>query len=848
VIEDYYKNIQVLAQGGMSTIYLATDRELNRQVVLKVMKLAGDTTERAISEAKLIASFNHPNIVQLYKIIHRDQQVLLEMEYVKGNTLAHVMKEQRLTLTEKLEILIHISDGLAAIHDKGILHLDLKPANVLVSDEGTVKITDFGISKIKGVEATDIVNDYGSLNAMSPEQLNNQAVDFRSDLFSLGLIAYQLLTGYHAYSKQASSSTAQDLAKQIKSFPCCANYKPIKELSADLVPLLKQLLAFKVDKRPESARAVASQFRDVLASLSFESVTVDVTSYKNNNNLSKTFFNRRLLLVVILFLLLSGGSWFWYASKPIERIALLPVEFIANSQVTDAQKRLLSLGVKDAITEYVLADRKLALIASREVKQAQLILGKEAGLNDLAAALGATKLLIPLLDCNRLSCDFTLNELDKNATMIGTTRSATDKENYLNIYNSTLSSIQSLLTPSILSNRELLLSDEFIRQYVSLVALTANDLGSSQKQRAMAESLLLQEPDFKPLYPLYRKIVLRLYKSSKNVELITKLQFQLERSPTSYRESPAYLVDLLEIYQYTGEHLKAEKIISRIQSSSLEEYQREIILAIYFKRTGRLEESLKHAKMAYKIRPTLLATRNLAIAYLTLGKRADALKYLKEVLSYNPDDVVTLKTVADVSLLSGDLTAAEDNYQKLIDSGQQSASIYSNYSIVLSLQGELVNALNLAEKAMMLDTKTTTLQLNYADLLYLQGRFTEAESLYLKISDQLGSSSKNVADQLEKAQVLIHLNRNQQAMNQVEQLLAAQPNLAEAYFIKAMLQSLLNEKYSALASVEQSINLGWSPVFYRLPWFKGLCSESKLMSLIGKEHYYFLCSVKNNAE
>ena len=206
---------------------------------------------------------------------------------------------------------------------------------------------------------------------------------------------------------------------------------------------------------------------------------------------------------MILFLLLSGGSWFWYASKPIERIALLPVEFIANSQVTDAQKRLLSLGVKDAITEYVLADRKLTLIASREVKQA------------------------PLLDCNRLSCDFTLNELDKNATMIGTTRSATDKENYLNIYNSTLSSIQSLLTPSILSNRELLLSDEFIRQYVSLVALTANDLGSSQKQRAMAESLLLQEPDFKPLYPLYRKIVLRLYKSSKNVELITKLQFQL---------------------------------------------------------------------------------------------------------------------------------------------------------------------------------------------------------------------------------------------------------------------------------------------------------------------------------
>ena len=848
MLEDYYKQIQVLAQGGMSTIYLATDLELNRQVALKVMKLAGNNTERAISEAKLIASLNHPNIVQLYKIIHRDEQILLEMEYVKGTTLAHLMKEQSLTLTKKLEILIHISDGLAAIHDKGILHLDLKPANVLVSDEDTVKITDFGISKIKGAEATNIGTDYGSLKAMSPEQLNNQTMDFRSDLFSLGLIAYQLLTGYHAYSKQASSNIGQDLAKQIMSFPCSASYESIKELSADLVPLLKQLLAFKVDKRPESARAVASQFRRILDTLSFESLTVDVKSYQNNNNVSKRFFNRRLFLTVVLCLLLSAGSWLWYSSKPIERIALMPVEFTVSSQVTDTQKRLLSLGVKDAITEYVLADRKFALISSKEVTQTQLILGNDAGLNNLAAALRATKLLIPVLDCSLLSCDFTLNELDKNATMVGTIRSATDKESYLNIYNSTLSSIQNLLSSSILSNRELLLSDEFIRQYVSLVTLTANDLGSTQKQRAMAEALLSQQPDFKPLYPLYRKIILRLYKSSKNVALITKLQFQLERAPTSYSDSPAYLIDLLEIYQQTGEHIKAEKIISRIQNSSLEEYQRETILAIYFKRIGRLEESLKHAKMAYKIRPTLLATRNLAIAYLTSGKRANALKYLKEVLSYNPNDIVTLKTVADVYLLSGDLKAAENNYQKLIDSGRQSASIYSNYSIALSLQGEFTNALNFAQKAMMLDTQKTTLQLNYADLLHFKGRLTEADSLYFKVNEQLDSSSQNVAEQLEKAQVLIHLDRNQQAMNQIEQLLATNSNLAEAYFVKAMLQSLLNEKYSALASIEQSINLGWSPVFYRLQWFKGLCSENKLMSLIGKEHYNFLCPVENSAE
>ena len=149
LLKDYYKQVQVLAQGGMSTIYLATDVQLNRQVVLKVMKLKSDNVQRAINEAQLIASFNHPNIVQLYRILHEDEQVLLEMEYVKGTTLAHLIKERQLSITEKIDILSHICDGLAGIHEKEILHLDLKPANVLISENGAVKIADFGISKIK---------------------------------------------------------------------------------------------------------------------------------------------------------------------------------------------------------------------------------------------------------------------------------------------------------------------------------------------------------------------------------------------------------------------------------------------------------------------------------------------------------------------------------------------------------------------------------------------------------------------------------------------------------------------------------------------------------------------------
>lgn len=846
LLKDYYKQVQVLAQGGMSTIYLATDVQLNRQIVLKVMKLQGDNAERAITEAQLIASFNHPNIVQLYRILHEDEQVLLEMEYVKGTTLAHLIKEQQLSVTEKIEILSHICDGLAVIHEKGILHLDLKPANVLISETGAVKIADFGISKIKNKGRSTNSTSFGSLKAMSPEQLNNETLDFRSDLFSLGLMVYQLFCGVHAYANQASKGNDQEIARQIKSFPCRASYESIYTISPALAVLVKQLLAFKPENRPVSASFVAAQLKSILTTLSFDSPTIEVKDIKEKHD--TRLVGNRVLYLISFTVFLSVLIWAYFTMQTKDYIALLPIEFTATSEVTDTQKRLLNLGVNDAITESLLESRHYALISEQEVKQAQLVLGKDVSLSQLAGALGASKLLVPLLDCNPLSCDFSLSQLDKSAAIVSKHRTATDKENYMNIYNSTLTSVQSLLNVKAVEQGQLSLSDEFVDKYVSLVAMVANNLESTATEKSIAELLLFQRADFKPLYPLYRKIMLRLFKSTQNIELIKELRTQLDNSPKSYRNSPAYLIDLLEIYQRTGEQTKANEVITRIQSSSLEEYQKQSILAIYYKRIGNLENALTHARSAYRLRPTLLATRNLAIAYLIKGQRVEAVTYLKKVLHYSPKDIVTLKTLADISLLSGELEEAQQHYQKLIDSGQKGPTILSNFSIVLSLQGELEQALKLAKQAKSLEPQTSTLQLNYADLLYLTGHTAVAVDLYQKINERLGTSPNSIAEQLEKAQVLIHLNKKQQAMNQIEQVLISQPDLAEAYFVKAMLQSVLNEKYSALASIEQSIKLGWSPVFYRLGWFKPLCTENKLATLIGQPHHLFLCSSNKSAE
>ena len=198
-----FKFERLLGQGGMGTVYLANDTQLQRKVAIKCVntqtadpKLA----QRLRVEAKLLAQLNHPNIVQLFDVIEDKQVIGLVMEYVEGTTLLRKRDELLPSQEQCLDWLSQISIGLKAAHNAGIIHCDLKPANVLVSDTGVVKIADFGIAKARldhlltNSNPTDDGKISGSYFSLSPEQAEGRVVDFRSDLFSLGILSYLLIT------------------------------------------------------------------------------------------------------------------------------------------------------------------------------------------------------------------------------------------------------------------------------------------------------------------------------------------------------------------------------------------------------------------------------------------------------------------------------------------------------------------------------------------------------------------------------------------------------------------------------------------------------------------------------
>ena len=200
-IDGRYQVIRTIGEGGMANVYLAYDTILEREVAVKVLRgdLANDEkfVKRFQREAKAASSLNHPNIVEMYDVGEDDGNYFIVMEYVNGKTLKSLIKKRgALSLSETIDIMLQLTSGIACAHDSYIIHRDLKPQNVMILEDGRVKITDFGIAvALNSAELTQTNSVMGSVHYLPPEQANGSGATVKSDIYSLGILMYELLTG-----------------------------------------------------------------------------------------------------------------------------------------------------------------------------------------------------------------------------------------------------------------------------------------------------------------------------------------------------------------------------------------------------------------------------------------------------------------------------------------------------------------------------------------------------------------------------------------------------------------------------------------------------------------------------
>lgn len=274
----HYRLAEKLGEGGMGVVWKAVDTKLGREVALKFLpdsfREDPERLARFEREARLIAALNHPNIVTIHSVEEAGRDRFFTMELVRGETLSTIIPPEGLTLEKFLEIAIPATEALGAAHERGIVHGDLKPANIMVSDEGRVKILDFGLARpvAKTPEAgvADLptrsvsveVGVSGTLPYVAPEQIQGKSIDHRADLFTLGIIFYEMLTGRRPFE---GDTLADLMASILKETP-----RPVTDFRADLPMHLGRTISHCLEKDPRRRLQAVADLRSELEDLGRE--------------------------------------------------------------------------------------------------------------------------------------------------------------------------------------------------------------------------------------------------------------------------------------------------------------------------------------------------------------------------------------------------------------------------------------------------------------------------------------------------------------------------------------------------------------------------------------------------
>jgi serine/threonine protein kinase len=241
----HYTILEKLGEGGMGVVYKAQDTRLDRFVALKFLPPHLNASEadkaRFIQEAKAASALNHPNVCTIHDIQEHDGQMFIVMEYVEGQTLQE--KKSSISYKQAIDIGIQIADGLAAAHEKGIVHRDIKPENIMIRKDGIAQIMDFGLAKLQGVSRlTKEGSTVGTAGYMSPEQVQGQDADHRSDIFSYGVVLYELLTGGLPFKGIHETAVAYEIVN--------VDPAPMSSVKPEIDPTLDALVLECLEKDP----------------------------------------------------------------------------------------------------------------------------------------------------------------------------------------------------------------------------------------------------------------------------------------------------------------------------------------------------------------------------------------------------------------------------------------------------------------------------------------------------------------------------------------------------------------------------------------------------------------------
>jgi eukaryotic-like serine/threonine-protein kinase len=859
-----YRILERLGAGGMGEVFLAYDERLDRKVAIKRIRPEGDVPaerrERFRREARIAARLSHPSIVHIYDVIGEGDTDFIVMEYVEGDNLRRFLRSGPLEMDRAVSIGLDVARGLAEAHRQGIVHRDLKTENILVTPSGSAKITDFGIAKRilrDGTEESLTRGGFvvGTYRAMSPEQARGEEVDHRSDLFSLGVLFYEMLAGASPFEGDNELATLNRIVQH--------RQRPLREIRpevpGELSLLVDQLLQKDPLLRPRSAAEVARALagtaptpalsvteaetlaepvasRPSMLSSARRAGGAEVTARPPDSALTAQRFPvRTAVWIALLAVLALGSAWAWRALRPPAEplyVAVLQPEISAKGGGIEAS--LLTSGVRVALVRGLVA---LEGISPKSFEEVDAVAGSA---REVAKAVSADEVVGSQLDCTPEACRVSLSRsLGQDGSVLWAESFEVPTDDFYLI----AGAVENQIRRGYDDRRprkgtaELAASNEDLRRFLELRrnfdSRRGEDFESILDELAMLRG---RSPRFLEVYLLEAEVARYKFHFSRDPRDLARAVDLMRQARSLAPGDPQPLLLFIDVALAAGQLDEAGEALQQLERMvpgdvRVLERQADLLNA-----QGKPEEALTVLETATRRHPSWKRLARLARLEKQLGRIDDARGHLQELLRNSPGNVEGLSLLAQLELSSGDPGRAAELYGELVQRSPGIAAL-SNLGLAYFLLGDYQKAAETFGRAVEQEPRNPFYALNLADAYILLGRREEAERLYRRVLDLIAHDPAASTWQFfsVQAQALAHLGEGRKAIGALQEALRLAPDSGAAFYEASLVYALLGEDDSALVHAEKALQHGYEPRWFSFPWFDALRRRPDFQSLLKQE-------------
>ncbi|HLW81928.1 MAG TPA: protein kinase [Candidatus Acidoferrales bacterium] len=841
-----YEILDVIGAGGMGEVYRARDTRLGREVAIKILPqhLAStpEARQRFEREARAVSSLNHPNICTLHDIGHQDGTDFLVMECLDGETLAKRIARGPLEVSEAVNIALQVARGLAEAHSRGVIHRDIKPSNIILTRQGVAKIVDFGLARaVESNTETLSQGITGTINYMAPEQALGRSVDARADVWALGVVLMETLSGRSPFRRDSASAslfavineppgTMPNVSPELQKIIYRALAKDPAARYSDCRPMLEDLETFRSSHLASSARAVdpnapttsirGGEFQQYVERASASAWPTPSSARKR---WSRWWLAAAIPLVLIGFALALSSVRARIArlvfGAPENHVAVLPFENIGNNPANAPLAEGLMDSLSGALSNLDIGNQSLWVVPSSVVRARKV--------DDPSAALrqlGATLVVQGSIEREGQDVHLTVNLINaKTLRQIGSAQLEDPAGDMATLQDEAVSRLANLMgisvTPDMLKNTGGKANPAAYQSYLTALGYIQryDKPGNLDLAITSLNAAVKTDPSFALGYGELGEAYRLKYQVSQDPQWLDEASANCAKAVQLNDHLPAVYVTLGRIHDASGKHdLAVQEFQHALQ---LDPHSADALsgMARAYENAGRIADAEKAYQKAAALHPDYWdGYNNLSLFYDRHGMYQQAIASIQHAIELTPDNAQAYSNLGSDYLDTGDPKLLPDAEQALKKSIELSPSYpaYANLGLLYYNERRFADSAAMTEKALALNNKNYRVWSNLVasyEWLKEDAKAAAARGRELAlVEDQVERQPQDAVAQSELADIYAGQKMRDKALIRIQSALALSPDDAQVLVNVGVVYEALGDRPHALYYVEKALQKGYA--------------------------------------